>query len=136
MIVAAQQELTLQWWEERSGKFSLYISRLVKEEIAKGDPIAAERRVARTMGLPELAIGEVALKLADDLLGDRLIPQAAASDAIHVAVASVNGMHYLLTWNCRHLANAVLRNQIEAVVEDSGYACPVICTPQELMEDD
>ena len=58
-----------------------------------------------------------------------------AADALHIAIAAANGMDYLLTWNCKHLANASHRSRIEALVEEEGFGCPVICTPEELMED-
>ncbi len=79
-------------------------------------------------------MGEAALGLAQRLVEDGPIPMNAKADALHVAVAAVNGMDYLLTWNCKHLANAALRERIAHLVESAGYRCPVICTPEELME--
>ena len=73
--------------------------------------------------------------LAERLVSMGPIPHEAAADALHIAIAAVNGVDYLLTWNCKHLANATLRGRIETQVEEAGYACPVICTPEELMED-
>ena len=63
------------------------------------------------------------------------IPEQAEIDAYHIAVATVNGMDYLLTWNCTHIANAVMRPRVEAVCRGHGYEPPIICTPQELMEE-
>jgi hypothetical protein len=63
------------------------------------------------------------------------VPETAAVDALHLATAAAHGMDYLLTWNCKHLANAVLRVRMATVVEQNGHRCPVICTPEELMED-
>ena len=74
------------------------------------------------------------MSVAERLLGGGPIPREAAADALHIAIAAVNGIDYLLTWNCRHLANASLRVRIAVLLEDAGYACPVICTPEELME--
>ena len=73
--------------------------------------------------------------LAAELVSTGPIPPEASADALHIAIAAVNGVDYLLTWSCRHLANATLRGRIEVLVEDAGYGCPVICTPEELMED-
>jgi predicted nucleic acid-binding protein len=135
MVIAAHQELTLQWWEQRAGAFTLVISELVQEEAGKGDPAASDERLAVIAELPILTINDEAVLLAEQLVSSGPIPHSSAADAVHIAVAAVNGIDYLLTWNCKHLANAVHRNQIEALVEGAGYACPVICTPEELMED-
>lgn len=85
--------------------------------------------------IPILQTNEAAVSLADQLVSAGPIPQESAADALHIAIAAVNGADYLLTWNCKHLANATLRHRIEMLVEDAGYACPVICTPEELMEE-
>lgn len=63
------------------------------------------------------------------------MPKKAAVDAVHIAIAAVHGMDYLLTWNCRHIANAAMRNKIGSVIRSSGYEVPVLCTPEELIED-
>ena len=134
MVIAAHQELTLQWWEQRAGAFTLVVSELVREEASGGDPVASAERLAAIEDLPILSISDEAVLLAGQLVGSGPIPDSAAADALHIAVAAVNGVDYLLTWNCKHLANAVHRPQIEAMVEKAGYACPIICTPEELME--
>ncbi|HPG67691.1 MAG TPA: type II toxin-antitoxin system VapC family toxin [Candidatus Hydrogenedentes bacterium] len=135
MVIAAHQEITLQWWEQRAGAFALVISELVREEAGGGDPAAATERLAAIENLPILAVSNEAVALAEHLVTAGPIPNSSAADALHVAIAAVNGIDYLLTWNCKHLANAVHRHQIEALVQEAGYACPVICTPEELMED-
>ena len=134
MIIAAHQQLTRQWWEERSPAFDLVISELVREEASKGDPEASSARLAAIEKTPILKINEDAVSLAEQLVSRGPIPRECAADALHIAVAAVNGIDYLLTWNCKHLANALHRSRIEALVEDAGYTCPVICTPEELME--
>ncbi len=73
--------------------------------------------------------------LAARLLEAGAIPRTAAEDAFHVAVATVNGIDYLVTWNCKHIANATMRTRIEAVCAGAGYDAPVICTPEELLEE-
>jgi len=83
-------------------------------------------------GLEELAIDEAAIGLAEKLLENGLIPQKAAADAIHIAVAARHGVDYLLTWNCRHLANAEIIRQVSYIVDREGYYVPIICTPREL----
>jgi predicted nucleic acid-binding protein len=135
VVIAAHQELTLQWWEQRTAVFTVVVSELVREETSRGDPAASAERLAAIEDLPILAISDEAVSLAGRLVGSGPIPESAAADALHIAIAAVNGVDYLLTWNCKHLANAVHQSQIEAMVEKAGYACPAICTPEELMED-
>jgi len=135
MVIAAHQELTRQWWETRAPAFDLFVSELVREEAARGDVEASNKRMNSIETLPILEVGDAAVALAEQLVAAGPIPQESAADALHIAIAAVNGADYLLTWNCTHLANAAHRHRIEAVVEDAGYACPVICTPEELMED-
>lgn len=135
MVVASHQELTRQWWETRSAAFDLLISELVRQEVRRGDTEASGKRMTAIERIPILQTSEAAVSLADQLVSAGPIPQEAAADALHIAVAAVNGVAYLLTWNCKHLANAALRHRIEMLVEEAGYACPVICTPEELMEE-
>jgi len=134
LVVAAHQELTRQWWETKSATFSILVSELVREEAGRGDPEACAKRLAVIAKIPILHVTEPALSLVEDLVSPGLIPNEEAADGLHIAIAAVNGVDYLLTWNCTHLANATLRYRIEALVEEAGYACPIICTPEELME--
>ena len=135
LVIVAHQELTRQWWETRSSDFELFVSELVREEVAMGDAKASDKRMGTIAEMPILRTTEEAVSLAERLVSMGPIPHEAAADALHIAIAAVNGVDYLLTWNCKHLANATLRGRIETQVEEAGYACPVICTPEELMED-
>ncbi len=135
MVVAAHQELTRQWWDTRASGFEIVVSELVREESSGGDANASCRRMAVIENIPVLKANDAALALAERFVSQSLVPQEFAADALHIAVAAVNGIDYLLTWNCKHLANAVRRQKIEALVDEAGYACPVICTPEELMEE-
>jgi len=133
LIVAANQQLTQEWWETNSSQFDLYVSRLVIEEASAGDETAAKKRLSIIDPLPLLDITEEALNLANRFIETELLPQKASRDAAHIAIAAYHGMDYLLTWNCRHLANATLRNDITRICQSVGYESPVICTPQELI---
>ncbi len=134
-IVAAHQELTRKWWDERRPRFDVFVSELVYREATAGDAAAAKARLEIVATLQILTVTENAVSLAGLLTARGPIPGEYAADALHVAIAAVNGMDYLLTWNCKHLANAAHRSRIESLVEGAGYICPVICTPEELMED-
>lgn len=122
------------WWEEHRQRFDLWISNLVLAESSQGDPAAAGKRLAILQDMQRLEIDEKTQDLASRLIGSNLLPARAAQDALHIAVCAANGMDYLLTWNCRHLANAVLRRRIYHFLEGLQYDPPDICTPGELME--
>lgn len=134
LITAAIQQTTRQWWDEHRHRYELFVSRFVVDECSAGDADAAAERLKLIDGIPELDVTEAVFELAVALLSSVPLPETAQIDALHVAVAAVNGVQYLLTWNCRHLANAALRPKIELVCRESGYEPPIICTPQELLE--
>ncbi len=135
LIVAANQEATRSWWELSRPKYELFISDIVTQEASGGDQEAANRRVSAIEGLPSLDVSEAVELLAARLIAEAALPEKAKIDALHIAVATVHGMDYLLTWNCKHIANAVMRTKIEAICRTAGYEPPVICTPLELMEE-
>jgi hypothetical protein len=134
LITAAHQQLTLDWWHTRRAAFQLYVSELVLQEAALGDSDLAKRRLAHLEGIPTLAVAAPAQGLARSLVGSGLLPARAAADALHSGIAAANGVDYLLTWNIRHLANATMRRRIEDACRAAGFAAPVLCTPEELME--
>ena len=133
LVVAAHRQITRDWWESRRAEFDLYVSELVVTEARAGDAHLASRRLELLMGVPVLPTGEEIMELAEDLIVEGPIPRKAARDAAHIAIATVHACEYLLTWNCRHIANAELRGSIGRVLERYGYEAPVLCTPEELM---
>ncbi len=135
LIVAGHQQITQEWWASRRDRFELFISQTVIEEVAAGDSEAAQQRLAVIESLPLLEITEEAIALAKDLIRIGPLPEKAEVDALHIAVAVTNRVNYLLTWNCKHLANAALRTRIEYVCRLRGYEPVIICTPEELLED-
>jgi len=135
LVMAANQEATRSWWETARSRYDIFISDIVIQESGGGDPEAAERRLAVIAGLPELDVSGAVEQLAGRLLAGTAVPENAKTDALHIAVAAVHGMDYLLTWNCKHIANAAIRSKIETVCRASGYEPPIICTPLELMEE-
>ena len=134
LVMAGNQETTREWWENRRDAFELFVSQTVIKESSLGDPDAAQRRLEVLRPFPLLDItGEVAT-LAAELVARVPLPPKAQADAVHIAIAAVHRMNYLLTWNCTHIANATLRAQIEAVCRSAGYEPPIVCTPQEMLE--
>ena len=133
LLAAAWQAATADWWNTQRQRFDLFASSVVLEEAKKGDPDAASRRLSVLAGLPLLAINDDVFSLSKLLLQEHALPKKALDDSLHVALSSVHGIDYLLTWNCRHIDNAEIKPIIRSICIVNGYSCPEICTPQELM---
>jgi predicted nucleic acid-binding protein len=132
LIIASHQQITRDWWDRRK-QFQLYISQLVVDEASEGDAIAARERLDAVKNLPLLDITPEVAELAAGILTSGRIPRKAATDAAHIAIAAVHGMDFLVTWNCAHIANAVIARALAAICREHACECPVICTPEELM---
>lgn len=132
VVTLAHQQVTRDWWDRQRHGFDLHISELVLFEIGRGDSSAAELRLAFVQGLPVLGITSEARVLADRIFRATTLPDKAAADALHVALAAINSMDYLLTWNCTHIANGVVLKIVNAICRESGYEPPIVCTPEEL----
>jgi hypothetical protein len=134
VVIAGHQQVTREWWNTRSASYELCVSQLVIDEARVGDAQAAQERLKVLQPMLVLETTTEALALAKALLEAGALPAKAANDALHIAVAATKAVPYLLTWNCRHLANAVMRPVIEAVCSAKGFKAPIICTPEELLE--
>ncbi|MBK1640956.1 hypothetical protein CKO12_03500 [Chromatium okenii] len=132
ILGAAHQQITCAWWE-RQAEYDLFISELVLRECEAGDPDAAKKRLTSVANLPLLLITEDALQIAEALMEQQIIPVKAAEDALHIALATVYNIDYLLTWNCRHIANPKIQRNIANYLESIGLFLPFICTPEELL---
>ncbi len=133
-VVAGQMLATRKWWNDSRHQVEICTSQLVLDEASRGDPEAAAERLNVLATIPLIAISEAAMQLAGFLVSKNALPMKARVDAAHVAIAATNQIEYLLTWNCRHLANATLRARIEQACREKGFIPPVICTPFELEE--
>jgi hypothetical protein len=131
--IAAPQIATRQWWEQRRADFELFVSPEVLDEAARGDIEAARARLAAIASLPVLAVTDEVEALTRRILTTGLIPTRATRDAAHIAFASVYGRDFLLTWNCRHIHNAMISRRLAKVCASLGFILPVLCTPRELM---
>jgi hypothetical protein len=134
VVIAGHQQVTHEWWDTRRNSYELCVSQLVLAEAAAGDPGAAEERLAVLHPMTFLETTDAALALAKELLQAGALPAKAGDDALHIAIAATHGVPYLLTWNCRHMANATMRPLIESICVGNGFESPIICTPEELME--
>jgi hypothetical protein len=132
LIVAAHQQITTELWARRDA-FEFYASELVLAEAGRGDSHAAAQRLAVLNGIPLLKVSSQARDLGKLLVQELAIPSKAIEDAYHVAVAAVQGMDYLITWNCTHIANLQMQRKIERICIDAGYIPAVIGTPEELL---
>ena len=134
IILSARQAITSEWWENSRKDYDLFISSLVIEEAKEGDREAAKKRMSAITGIQVLELNESIFSLAQFLIESKIIPERFGEDALHVAVCAVHNVDYLLTWNCKHLANVTLRRQMERIIENAGYQSPLICTPTEISE--
>ncbi|HKO58526.1 MAG TPA: type II toxin-antitoxin system VapC family toxin [Thermoanaerobaculia bacterium] len=134
VMVAWHQDITREWWSTRRHDFELYASAVVVEEAQDGDASAAAARLELIAQLTLLEVTPEARDLAAVLLRETRLPSKATADALHIATAAVHGMDYLITWNCKHIANAVIFRSVERACRRNGYEPPVMCTPEELME--
>ena len=133
LIMAAHQKITFDWWENRRSHFDLYTSELVIQEAGRGDPQAAKKRLNILPNLPLLDINEDVQKLVEIFLTRQVIPTKVREDAIHISIAIVYGIDYLLTWNCKHIANVEIQKVITKISNEAGYEIPIFCTPEVLM---
>jgi predicted nucleic acid-binding protein len=133
IVHGAHKQITREWWARRD-RFDLFISDAVLSEARRGNRAAADRRIVALHAIPVLVLDAVASDLANRFMRVGALPEKAATDAVHIAVAVVNGMDYLLTWNCKHIANAAIRGKIEYACGELGLVPTIICTPEELTE--
>ena len=133
LVTAAHQRMTRDWWTSRLHDFDVYVSQIVIDEIGAGDREMARQRLELIRPFPTLASTEEVIALAEDLVRAGPLPAKAARDAAHIAHSAVHGMHFLLTWNCTHIANAEMLEKIGEVCGRHGLKTPAMCTPGELM---
>jgi hypothetical protein len=133
VIRAGQQKLTRDWWASRLKDFEVFVSDTVFDEVSAGETVMAKKRIELLQPFTLLATNDKVIELADALIRGGPLPKKAARDAAHIALSAVHGMHFLLTWNCTHIANAQMFAKIRQICEAHGFDCPVICTPVELL---
>ena len=134
IMIVGHQEATRDLWPDLLAKYETYISAIVYEEAGKGDPDQVRMRLRAIEPFPMLDIEGDAIFLAGKIIAGRGIPAKYSEDALHIAVAAVNGIEVLITWNFAHLNNPFTRRAIRRIVEEEGYVCPEICSPEELLE--
>ena len=133
LIRAARQQLTRRLWEDHRNDYHFVTSRLVEKEAAAGNVREAAKRLEVVAATEMIRVPREAQRLARAIMQNSNLPPKALNDAGHVAIAAVNGIEYLTTWNLRHLANVTIRRTIEETCRKNGYATPLICTPDQLI---
>ena len=135
VILASWQRASRQLWEDYAGRFEFVISRVVRAEIQRGDPIAAQQRLAAVSSLTILEISPDMDILVEKLLDSGAVPRNSRPDAQHIAIATVHRVEYLVSWNHKHIVNEHKREHINQVCQEAGFQPTTICTPTQLMED-
>ena len=136
IVMAAHQLLTHRWWNDERTNYELVVSQYVIDEAAGGDPTLAAERLQALNGIPSLPDAPEIRKIADEIMSRAILPRKAEVDALHIATVAHHRIEYLLTWNCRHIANARILPRIHQVLAEISVPIPIICTPEELLGDD
>ncbi|MBC8875121.1 MAG: type II toxin-antitoxin system VapC family toxin [Planctomycetes bacterium] len=136
VVMAARQLLTHQWWNHERSKYELVVSQYVIDEASAGDPTLAAERLQSLDGIPLLPLDPEIARIADEIMTRAILPPKARADALHIAMVAHHRIQYLLTWNCRHIANATILARIHTLLTDLSIPIPVICTPEEMVNDD
>lgn len=134
LIIAAHQQVTLEWWDAALPNFEAFISPVVVEEISKGDEFAAKLRLERVSSFPLLEVLPEIRNLADSYFSAIDIPAKARADSYHIAIAAWHGMDFLVSWNCTHIVSGRVKKIIDEVNSGYGIRTPIVSTPEELME--
>lgn len=134
LIVAAHQQVTVEWWYDTLPKLEPFISPIVIEEVSRGDETAARLRLEKIADMLVLEITDEVRELAEVYFEKIPIPGKARGDAFHLAVTTFHGMDFLVSWNFSHILSARVRAVIQEINTIRGVSTPIICTPEELME--
>ena len=130
---AVLQEQAKRWMIEQRPLYNVLVSQLVIDEAALGDADAAARRLLMLDGIPVLPANPDADAVADEIVGRSMMPASARIDALHVALAALAGVQYLLTQNCKHIANAHELPGLYRLLDELGLSGMLICTPIEFL---
>lgn len=136
LALLAKQQATRDWWDTGCSGLELVTSLETLDEIAKGESEKAKERTELVADLPVLEVNDDVADIADNLVQSGIVPDKAASDAIHIAIASVHRVEFLVTWNFKHIANPFLRERIRDMITKSGFQMPTMCSPEELLDYD
>jgi hypothetical protein len=136
VVTAARQLLTHKWWNDERSNYDLVVSQFVIDEVSAGDPSLAADRLSALDGIPVLPNALEILQIANEIVSRAILPAKAQVDALHIAAVAHHRIQYLLTWNCKHIANAKTLPRIHEVLTEMGVPIRIICTPEEMLGDE
>jgi predicted nucleic acid-binding protein len=132
--IVARRDWTRQWWAGARNAFEVVTSAAVLEELTLGIPERSAERLALVQDLPLLPVNSAVAEIATAYISHKVMPADPAGDALHLALASYHKCDFLVTWNCRHIANANKFGDIRRVNTMLGLFTPALVTPLELLE--
>ncbi len=135
IIILAHQEITREWWKDKIRHYTPYVSSVVIDEITEGNQIESKKRIKEVQKFKSLEVTNSVIELAKIYLKETSLPEKARIDSYHLALSTFHGVDFLVTWNCKHIANGNVVKKIQTINEREGYQTPFICTPEELIED-
>jgi len=131
--VVAMRQWTREWWDSRRADYTLVTSIPVLAELERGNLAHKKQALDLALQLPAIAAENAAAEIAQVYIRERIMPNNPVGDALHLALASLHKCDYLLTWNCRHLANANKFGHIRRINAMLGLYIPSLVTPLELI---
>ncbi len=133
IVIAGHQVSTINFWNKLiANELIPVISALIIKEASQGDIEIAKKRRNAIQGFLVLDISKEAEELSNLLIKNRGIPSESPDDALHIAIASVEKIDFIATWNFKHINNPFTKNKIKEIIENAGYICPVLASPEEL----
>ena len=131
--IVARRRWTRQWWSGAPERYELVTSSPVLDELAGGPRERIAERLTLVRELTLLAIEPGIGEILQAYLRHKLMPADPAGDALHLALASYHKCDFLVTWNCRNLANANKFEHIRRINTMLGLFVPILATPLELL---
>lgn len=131
--MVARKNWTREWWDNQRGHYQLVTSIAVIEELEQGDYPYKEQIIDMVKDIPLLDINMEIHDIVETYIKRKLMPADTWGDALHLALASFHGCDFLLTWNCKHLANANKFTHIRRLNTLLGLYVPALITPVELL---
>jgi len=124
---------TREWWQQERQNYELITAPPVMDELGRGDYPTKSETVKLLENIPLLKVNEEVIDIAQVYIAHHLMPKDSYGDALHLALASYYHCQFLLTWNCRNLANANKFEHIRHINTMLGLSVPVLTTPFQLM---
>lgn len=135
VVTSARQTVTIEWWDAYKNTFEIFISELVIKEIGSGNAAAAQKRLFLVKNIPVLETTKNAVELAKLLVKEKAVSDSCIEDALHISIAAVQRINFLLTWNFKHINNANTREKISKVIMQAQLKTPILCSPEELINE-